>query len=158
MKGSMRFSQSAGFLLSALLMTPPMSSCGVSPWEQDSNDPTASDAIDEVTFSCDSATLGEYQDARESGLVMHHGLLRIERPSASAGPRGGRSCALVRTTSRTLVEKVREILDGKYPINDGFEATFALGRTASVVIERVDGEGKVLATENARASFVQIVR
>ncbi len=135
-----------------------MGGCGVSPWDQTSTDPAVSDVVDEVTFACENASMGEYQDVRESGLVMRHGLLRLEKPSTRTQPIGGRSCVLLRTSSGALARKIVEVLEGKYPINDGFEATFALGRTASVVIERVDGEGNSISTEEARAAFLQIVR
>ncbi|MSR40669.1 MAG: hypothetical protein EXS10_02050 [Phycisphaerales bacterium] len=152
----MNAARSSKIWLLALLFA--SSGCGISPWEQNSNDPSASDEIEEVIFACDDARFGEFQDVRESSLVMHHGKLHINHPSSRTAPTGGRSCVLVRTTSGVLAQKIRDVLDGKYPINTGFEAMFALGRTALVKIERVDGDGKVLSTEEARAAFLEIVR
>ena len=131
--------------------------CGISPWEQGVAG-TESDEAAERVFACDAANFAEYRDQRESGLLMRHGMLHMEHPTERNGPLGGRSCVLVRTSSASLQAKILDVIGGKYPINTGFVATFALGRTSLVTLEKIDGDGKVLSTETERAAFVEIVR
>lgn len=105
-------------------------------------DYVASDAVMDVRL-----------DERKSGLLIKHQLLRLEKVS-HGDPLRLRGDTLIYTNSAELRQRLDDVLDGRVPVENGLEATFAVGKLAPATIVRLDQKGRVETVEDIRAAFV----
>lgn len=109
------------------------------------------------SFIARAASVSTRRDERDSGLVFHHRLLRLEAV-AKTGPMAmiPAGSALVYSGGRELDDRVRAVLDGSTPVERGLEATFAVGRLVPAEIVRIGPDGRVASIESARVAFVSM--
>ncbi|MFM7134859.1 MAG: hypothetical protein ACKO0W_11135 [Planctomycetota bacterium] len=143
----------ASTLLASVLM---VGGCGVSPWEQDGAGSTTDS--EPRSFSADSARLDVWCDERPSGIVINHGKLVLDAPRLGERPVGGRSTVIVTTNGPTLSDKIHDVVEDRIPVSVGMTASFALGKTVTVRIERLEDDGSRTFLEEGRVAFVELVR
>lgn len=145
-------------LASMLLASALAGGCGLSPWEQDGPGIGAAADSEPRVFSADAARLDVWRDERPSGIVINHGKLVLDAPRLGDRPVGGRSTIIVTTNGPTLHEKIRDVVEDRIPVSAGMTATFALGKTVTVRLERLEDDGSRTLLEEGRIAFVELVR
>lgn len=93
------------------------------------------------------------EDLRESGLILKHQLLRMQKVSRGDGVllHGD---TLIYTDVPELRARIDDVLEGRIPVRNGLEAVFAVGKLAPARIVRLNAAGRVESVEDVRASFV----
>ncbi len=99
------------------------------------------------------ATIEIRRDQRSSGLILKHEVLKMTKVSRPTGIRL-RGDTLIYTDIAELEHRIDDALDGRVPVLNGLEATFAIGRLAPAKIVRLDTNGRVTSVEDVRATFV----
>lgn len=142
----------------ALGLTVLCASCGLSPWEQEGAGFASAEESTEHIFAAESATIGSWRDERESGIVINHGKLVLDAPRLETRAIGGRDAVVVTSVGPVLHQKVRDVLEDRIPVANGMTASFALGKTVSVKIERIRPDGGRTLIDEGRVSFLELVR